>query len=120
LAPELEPYFVTGHHDDHASILQSYGLGYRPSLSGVLGGTPALVGAINVVVVGVIGALIAEVLGARGTANLVGRSVACSTVTPRPNALCCASDSATSRPPAQCDPLSSRRSTTISGSALAV
>jgi hypothetical protein len=25
LAPELEPYFVTAHHDDEASIMQSYG-----------------------------------------------------------------------------------------------
>jgi hypothetical protein len=71
LAPELQPYFVTGHHDDHASILQSYGLGYRLSLSRVLGGTPAFVGAINVVLVGVVAALIAEVLGAPGTASVV-------------------------------------------------
>ena len=71
LAPELQPYFTTGHHDDHASILQSYGLGYRLSLSRVLGGTPALVGAINVVLVGVVAALIGEVLGAPGTAIVV-------------------------------------------------
>jgi hypothetical protein len=71
LAPELEPYFVTGHHDDHASIMQSYGQSYRPGLSRGLGSTPALVGAINAVVVGVIGALLAEVLGARATANVV-------------------------------------------------
>ena len=40
LAPELQPYFTTGHHDDHASIMQSYGLGYRLSLSRVLGARP--------------------------------------------------------------------------------
>jgi uncharacterized membrane protein YuzA (DUF378 family) len=71
LAPELEPYFVTGHHDDPASIMQSHGLGYRLNLSCVLGATPALVGAINVVLVGVVAALIAEVLGAEGTASVV-------------------------------------------------
>ena len=37
LAPELEPYFVTAHHDDHAAILQTYGAGYRYSVGRVLG-----------------------------------------------------------------------------------
>jgi hypothetical protein len=72
LAPELQPYFTTGHHDDHASIRQSYGLGYHLSLSRVLGGTPSLIGAINVVVVGVVAALITEALGAPGPAVVVG------------------------------------------------
>jgi hypothetical protein len=63
LAPELEPYFVTAYHDDKASILRSYGLGYHPGLSRVLSATPNLVGAINVVVAGVLAALIADALG---------------------------------------------------------
>jgi hypothetical protein len=37
LAPELEPYFITAHHDDHAAILQTYGAGYRYSVGRVLG-----------------------------------------------------------------------------------
>lgn len=65
LTPELEPYFVTAHHDDKASILRSYGLGYRPGLTRVLGATPNLVAAINVVVVGVLAAIIAQLLGAQ-------------------------------------------------------
>ena len=69
LAPELEGYFTTGHHDDHASILQSYGLGYRLSFGRVLGGTPALVGAIDVVLAGADAALLAETLGASGSAS---------------------------------------------------
>lgn len=71
LAPELEPYFTSGHHDDHPSILQSYGLGYRPRFSRVLGGTPSLVASLNVVVAGIIAALVAEVLGATDTAAVV-------------------------------------------------
>jgi len=47
LAPELQPYFTTGQHDDHAGIMLSYGLGYRLSVSRVLGGTPALVASID-------------------------------------------------------------------------
>src|SRR5215469_14470252 len=54
LAPELEPYFVTGHHDDEANVLRSYGLGSSFGLSRILAGTPNLVAAINVVVVGVL------------------------------------------------------------------
>jgi hypothetical protein len=71
LAPELQPYFTTGHHDDHAGIMQSYGLGYRLTISRILGGTPALIGAINVVVAGVVAALLAEALGAPGMVNIV-------------------------------------------------
>jgi hypothetical protein len=59
LAPELEPYFITAHHDDHAAILQTYGAGYRYSVGRVLGGTPALVAIINVVLAGVVAALAA-------------------------------------------------------------
>jgi hypothetical protein len=68
LAPELEPYFVTGHHDDEASILQTYGLNTGVRFSGFLAGTPTLVAAINVVVAGVLAALIAQALGAQAAA----------------------------------------------------
>lgn len=64
LAPELEPYFVTEHHDDGASVLQSYGLGFHSGFSRFLSGTPNLVAAINVVIVGVLAALIAQTLSA--------------------------------------------------------
>jgi len=64
LAPELEPYFVTGYHDDVAGIFQSYGLGYHAGLVRVLSATPNLVAAISAVVAGVLGALFAQLLGA--------------------------------------------------------
>lgn len=71
LAPELGPYFVMGHHDDKASVEQSYSLGYRGGVSRILSGSLNLVAAINAVVVGVLAALIAQTLGASEAANLV-------------------------------------------------
>ncbi len=76
LAPELEPYFTTSHHDDPASIIRSYGLGYRMNIARILGGTPSLVAAINVVVFGVITFLIAGGLGASITASVIARVAA--------------------------------------------
>lgn len=70
LAPELEPYFITPHHDDEASILQVYGANQPLRLS-IVAGTPTLVGVINVVVVGVLAALIADTLGASDVIDVV-------------------------------------------------
>jgi hypothetical protein len=70
LAPELEPYFVTGHHDDEAGIMRSYGLGSRYSLGRFIAGTPNLVAAINLVVAGVLAALVADTLGAPDAADV--------------------------------------------------
>jgi hypothetical protein len=71
LAPELEPYFVTGYHDDEASVWQSYGQGARLSFSRIIAGTPHLVAAINIVLVGVLAALIADMLGASDATDVV-------------------------------------------------
>lgn len=71
LAPELEPYFVTGQHDDMAGIMRSYGLGYQQGFSRYLSGTPNLVAAINVVVAGVLAALVADTLGAPDALSIV-------------------------------------------------
>lgn len=72
LAPELEPYFVMAHHDDPASVTQAYGLGYRASgFSRILSGTLNLVAAMNVVVMGVLAALIAQTLGAPEATTVV-------------------------------------------------
>ena len=77
LAPELEPYFVTAHHDDEASVMLSYGLNQRLRLSRFLAGTPNLVAAINVVVAGVLAALITDSFGAPDAADVaVGIAVA--------------------------------------------
>lgn len=73
LAPELEPYFITAHHDDEAGIMLTYQLVRHSGLrfSRVLAGTPTVVGAINVVVAGVLAALIADTLGASDVTNVV-------------------------------------------------
>jgi hypothetical protein len=70
LAPELEPYLVTAHFDDEASVLQSYGFNVTLLVSRILAGTPNLVAAINVVVAGVLAALIAGTLGAPDAVNV--------------------------------------------------
>jgi len=70
LAPELEPYFVTGHHDDEAGMMQSVGLGARFSIIGQLSGTPELVAVIDAVVAGVLAALVMEAFGVLGAVNL--------------------------------------------------
>ncbi|HEY7020581.1 MAG TPA: hypothetical protein VH349_05650 [Ktedonobacterales bacterium] len=71
LAPELEPYFVTEHHDDETSVMASYGLGARLRLSRILAGTPNIVAAINILVFGVFAALVAQTLGASDQVALV-------------------------------------------------
>ena len=71
LAPELEPYFITAHNDDEVSIMLSYGPDARLRLSRFLAGTPNLVAAINIVVAGVLAALIADTLGASDVVDVV-------------------------------------------------
>ena len=63
LAPELEPYFVTGHHDDPIGLLRTYGPDTRISPVRMLSGTPILVGVINAVVAAVLAALVVEAAG---------------------------------------------------------
>ena len=65
LAPDLAPYFITGHHDDEAGILKTYsafGEGLKPSR--LLATTPVLVGVIDAAVAGILLGLIAKALGA--------------------------------------------------------
>jgi hypothetical protein len=62
LAPELEPYFVTGWHDDAAGIALTYGTPRPIRLSSIVASTPAFVGIIDAVVAGVIVGLIADAL----------------------------------------------------------
>jgi hypothetical protein len=76
LAPELEPYFITGRHDDPAGIMQTYGMGPRMSLTHILAGTPNLVAAINIVVFGVFVALIVQTLGASDQIVLIAGLIA--------------------------------------------
>lgn len=60
IAPELEPYFVTSHHDDPSSVAQTASPTAASRLVRILVGLPVLVGVINSALFGVIVALIAE------------------------------------------------------------
>lgn len=70
IAPELEPYFVTGRYDDLSTIFSAYGT--RPvSMSSLRGGlhhalvmTQGMVATINAMVAAVFGSLLAVLLGA--------------------------------------------------------
>lgn len=76
MAPELEPYFVTSHHDDERGIMQNFGPWARVRPSRLLASTPVLIGVIDAVIAGVIAGLVAEVSGAGGTVSiLIGTSV---------------------------------------------
>ncbi|WBQ03165.1 hypothetical protein [Kribbella sp. CA-293567] len=63
LAPELEPYFVTSHHDDPRGILTTYSFRNKVGLTHWLSGSPVVVGIINAVVVGALGAMICDAAG---------------------------------------------------------
>jgi hypothetical protein len=77
LAPELRPYFVTSSFDDMENVMRSNGYRERLGVAGFLASTPTLVSAINVVVAGVLGALLAQVVGLSAPMDLlVGGGVA--------------------------------------------
>jgi hypothetical protein len=63
LAPDLDPYFVTSHHDDEAGVLQTYSFGRPVGVSHLLSGSPVIVGIIDAVVSGVLAAIAANALG---------------------------------------------------------
>jgi hypothetical protein len=81
LAPELKPYFVTGYHDDDASVWQSYGAAARLRLSRIPVGAPNIVAAINIVIFGVFAALVAQTVGASNQVTLIGGIFAALTLT---------------------------------------
>ncbi|MDQ6793723.1 MAG: hypothetical protein M3067_02650 [Chloroflexota bacterium] len=63
LAPELKPYFITGHHDDEKGLMVTAGYDAFPTLYGYVT-TPAVVGVIDALVAAVIVSLIAGQLHA--------------------------------------------------------
>ena len=62
VAPDLEPYFITGHHDDFAGIMETRGPGPQLGWGQMVSGTPTIVAIINAVLVGVITALLAGLI----------------------------------------------------------
>jgi len=72
LAPDLEPYFVTGFHDDEAGIMQTYfAFGERLTRSRVLAATPVVVGVIDAGVGGIVFGLVANAAGAGRSVSMV-------------------------------------------------
>ena len=60
IAPDLEPFFVTGYHDDRAGILRTYAIDAQVLPSRVLSSTPMLVGFVDAIVAGTFAALLAQ------------------------------------------------------------
>lgn len=60
IAPELEPYFTTGHHDHIASIMQSRGPRPQMGPSRILSATPTIVAIVDAVLAGIIAALLTD------------------------------------------------------------
>ena len=77
LAPELDPYFVTSHHDDEFGVLQTYSFRRHVGVSHLLSGSPVIVGIIDTVISGVLAAIACQALGgAVGLQIAVGLLVA--------------------------------------------
>jgi hypothetical protein len=64
LAPELDPYFVTSHHDDEPGVLQTYSFRANVGLSHWLSGSPVIIGIIDAVVTGIFAVIVCQALGA--------------------------------------------------------
>ncbi|ADB30230.1 hypothetical protein Kfla_1126 [Kribbella flavida DSM 17836] len=76
LAPELEPYFVTSHHDDAPGMMTTYSFRNRVGLTHWMSGSPVVVGIINAVVVGVLAGVICEIANAGDVLRTVAGATA--------------------------------------------
>lgn len=70
LAPDLEPYFVTSHHDDEFGVLQTYSFRHHVGAIHLLSGSPVIVGIIDTVLSGVLAAIVCQSLDAPGEAQV--------------------------------------------------
>ena len=70
IAPELEPYFVTGHHDDRQGMYETYGPGTEVRLIRRLASTSMLIGAIDAALAGVVAGVFAKAVGAGSPLSL--------------------------------------------------
>src|SRR6187431_3815793 len=77
ISPGLEPYFVTGHHDDEQGLYEAYGPGTGSRFYRLIGETSTLVAVMNAVLAGVVVGLVANVAGTGSELSLaVGAVVA--------------------------------------------
>ena len=63
IAPGLEPYFVTGHHDDEQGLYETYGPGQGSRFYRLIGETSTLVAVINAALAGAVVGLVANAAG---------------------------------------------------------
>ncbi|MBL7260110.1 hypothetical protein [Paractinoplanes lichenicola] len=63
LVPGIEPYLVTGYHDDEAGLLQTYSFRRRIGATHLFAGSPVIVGIVNAVIGGVLAVIIGQALG---------------------------------------------------------
>ncbi len=80
IAPGLEPYFVTGHHDDERGLSETYGPGTENRVLRLIASTSTVVGVIDAVLAGVVGGLVAKVVGAGSELSLLIGAVVTSVV----------------------------------------
>jgi hypothetical protein len=71
IAPGLEPYFVTGHHDDERGLYETYGPGTGSRFYRLIGETSTLVAVINAALAGVVVGLVANAAGTGSELSLV-------------------------------------------------
>lgn len=76
LAPGVDRYFVAGHHDDAAGILQTYAFRRHVGVSHLLSGSPVIVGTVDAVLAGVLTAIAVSVFEAAMPIQLAMGSVA--------------------------------------------
>ncbi len=70
-APELEPYFVTAHHDDQEGLYETYGPHTEMRLYRLLASTSMLVGVVDAALAGVVGGLLGRAVGAGSELSLL-------------------------------------------------
>ncbi len=80
IAPGLEPYFVTGHHDDERGLSETYGPGTENRVLRLIASTSTVVGVIAAVLAGVVGGLVAKVVGAGSELSVLIGAVVTSVV----------------------------------------
>ena len=80
ISPGLEPYFVTGHHDDERGLSETYGPGTENRVLRLIASTSTVVGVIDAVLAGVVGGLLAKVVGAGSALSLVVGAVVTSVI----------------------------------------
>lgn len=77
LAPEIGPFLVTSTYDDGQGLMQTYTLGAPRSLfAHVAGSTSMFLGAVNTIVAGTLGALVANAAQAQVPLVVIGGALA--------------------------------------------